>query len=81
MGNSVRLVSLVIISATALAVAGAAIAADQTLPGQGNVSAIKLATASPMVQSAFAALVNHVLEIKSPKLRAATLDAIANRGT
>jgi hypothetical protein len=56
-------------------------AAGQSLPGQGNDAAARLAGASPMVQSAMTASLNHVHDIRSGRLRAATLDAIGNRST
>src|SRR5215475_3374102 len=56
-------------------------AADQTIPGAGNAAAAALSGQSPMVQSAFDALITHVHEIRDAHLRATTLDAITNRWT
>jgi hypothetical protein len=79
--NDRLLVTLVRATTLALAITNTANAADQTVPGQGNAAAIRLAAASPMVQSAFDALINHVHDIHSGRLRTATLDAITNRRT
>jgi hypothetical protein len=46
-----------------------AIAADQTVPGQGNAAAIKLAGASPLVQSAFELLHERLARVHSQTIR------------
>jgi hypothetical protein len=56
-------------------------AADQTIPGAGNDVAAQLSGNSPMVQSAYEALVQHVRDIHDAALRTTTLDAITNRWT
>jgi hypothetical protein len=74
--------------ATRLAVLGLAMAAasaplfaaDQTLPGAGNVSAEQVAASSARVQEAHAFLVASAKRIRDQALRAATLDLLENRG-
>lgn len=53
-----------------------ATAADQTVPGAGNVEAERLAAASPRVRDAHQFLVGQALKIKNHALRNATLDLI-----
>src|SRR5262249_42969340 len=67
--------------ATCLACASGAAAADQTVPGTGNSTAVALANASPIVRSAVDALVSHVEQISDHKLRGITLDAVTNPAT
>jgi hypothetical protein len=69
-------------TATACLLAGVAVgAADQTVPGAGNAAAAALSSQSPMVQSAFDALITHVREIHDARLKSITLDAIVNPST
>ena len=56
-------------------------AADQTVPGPGNATAITLSSKSPMVQSAKEFLLERIKKIDNPTTRASTLDAIANPTT
>src|SRR5712692_1988328 len=56
-------------------------AADQTVPGAGNATAITLSSKSPMVQSAREFLLERIKKIDNPTTRAITLDAIANPTT
>src|SRR5712691_6896060 len=56
-------------------------AADQTVPGAGNATAIALSSKSPMVQSAKEFLLERIKKIDNPTTRAITLDAIANPTT
>src|SRR6266849_5518649 len=56
-------------------------AADQTVPGAGNATAITLSSKSPMVQSAREFLLARIKKIDNPTTRAITLDAIANPTT
>ncbi len=46
-----------------------AFAADQTIPGKGNAAAIKLAGASPLVQSAFALLHERLQQVHNQTIR------------
>src|SRR2546422_7833872 len=56
-------------------------AADQTVPGAGNATAIALSSKSPMVQSAKEFLLERIKKIDNATTRASTLDAIANPTT
>jgi len=56
-------------------------AADQTVPGAGNATAIALSSKSPMVQSAKEFLLERIKKIDNATTRAITLDAIANPTT
>ena len=56
-------------------------AADQSKPGAGNARAASLAKRSPRVQWSRQFLVKQAGAIRDPKLRAATLDLIANPDT
>src|SRR5712692_8393841 len=56
-------------------------AADQTVPGAGNATAIALSSKSPMVQSAKEFLLGRINKIDNATIRAITLDAIANPTT
>lgn len=56
-------------------------AADQTVPGAGNATAIDLANKSPIVQSAKVFLVGQINNVGNATIRAATLDAIGNPQT
>ncbi len=56
-------------------------AADQTVPGAGNTTAIALSTKSPMVQSAKEFLLERIKKIDNATTRAITQDAIANPTT
>src|SRR5260370_8282424 len=58
-----------------------ALAQDQTVPGAGNATAITLSNKSPMVQSAREFLLNNIKRIDDARVRAITLDAIANPTT
>ena len=58
-----------------------AFAADQTVPGAGNVNAIAIAKKSPMVQSAYEFVLSQASKIKDPSLRSETLDALGNLET
>jgi len=62
-------------------VATAADVVDQTIPGLGNATAIKLGKKSPLVRTATRLLVESAEKIENTKLRTATLDAIANPDT
>ena len=55
--------------------------ADQTRIGEGNATAIAIASKSPMVKSAFALLQGQARKIRDAHAREATLDAIANPDT
>jgi hypothetical protein len=55
--------------------------ADQTRLGEGNGTAIAIASKSPMVKSAVALLQIQARMIRDPDAREATLDAIANPDT
>ncbi|HVN27869.1 MAG TPA: hypothetical protein VMT64_05250 [Candidatus Binataceae bacterium] len=55
--------------------------ADQTRLGEGNATAIAIASKSPMVKSAFELLKTEARKIRNAHARAATLDAIANPDT
>src|SRR5580658_4829558 len=55
--------------------------ADQTRLGEGNGTAIAIASKSPMVKSAVALLQIQARMIRDPHAREATLDAIANPDT
>ncbi len=57
------------------------LAADQTIPGTGNTTAISLSSKSPLVQSARKLLVQQTKQIQNASLRNATLDAISNTKT
>jgi hypothetical protein len=82
MQRSVR-VSMVIGMALAGVMSGSARAgaADQTVPGAGNAEAARLSGQSPMVQSAYQALLQHVQQIRAAALRTPIADAIGNPGT
>jgi hypothetical protein len=56
-------------------------AADQTVPGAGNPTAMALSSKSPMVQSAREFLLGQINNIGNATVRAATLDAVANPQT
>jgi len=56
-------------------------AADQTVPGTGNATAIALSSKSPMVQSAREFLLERIKKIDDAAIRTITLDAIANPTT
>ncbi len=56
-------------------------AADQTVPGAGNVTAIALSNKSPMVQSAKEFLLGRINKIDNATIRTTTLDAIDNPTT
>ncbi len=56
-------------------------AADQTVPGTGNATAIALSSKSPMVQSAKEFLLERIKKIDNATTRAITQDAIANPTT
>ncbi len=58
-----------------------AYAADQSKPGAGNATSVRLADRSPLVQSARDLLEKQAGRVRNPKLRAATLDAISNPNT
>ena len=65
-----------------VAVAGsAAFAADQTVPGAGNATAVAIAKQSPMVQSAYEFVLSQAESIRDPFLRHETLDALRNPKT
>src|SRR5260370_8116486 len=53
-------------------------AADQTVPGTGNATAIALSSKSPMVQSAREFLLERIKKIDDAGIRHITVDAIAN---
>ncbi len=53
-------------------------AADQTIPGAGNATAIDLAQKSPLVQTSQNFLVQQAKQIQDGGLKVATLDAINN---
>src|SRR5260370_1115628 len=54
---------------------------DQTVTGAGNATAITLSNKSSMVQSAKAFLLNNINKINDARVRAITIDAIANPST
>src|SRR5713226_4351634 len=56
-------------------------AADQTVPGTGNATAIALSSKAPMVQSAKEFLLERIKKIDNATTRAITQDAIANPTT
>ena len=66
---------------SAFLVGSAAFAGDQTVPGAGNSQAVVIAKQSPMVQSAYAFVLSQAGEIKDPKLKQETLDALGNPQT
>lgn len=58
-----------------------AAAADQTVPGQGNADAVRVADRSPLVRSAHQFLIEQAGKIRQPTLRRETLDILTNTGT
>jgi hypothetical protein len=70
-----------LLSATLGLAAQPARAADQTVPGAGNATAMALSSKSPMVQSAREFLLGQINNIGNATIRAATLDAVANPQT
>lgn len=59
----------------------AAVLAPQTSVGAGNARAIRIASDSPLAQSAYEFLVGQTGELRNANLRAQTLDAITNPET
>jgi hypothetical protein len=64
-----------------LGIAGAACAADQTVPGAGNHAAAALAHRSPLVTSALLRLQEQITTTSNAKLREQTEDALFNPNT
>ncbi|MBO9663506.1 hypothetical protein [Dokdonella sp.] len=58
-----------------------ALAADQTVPGQGNADAVRLADRSPLVRSAHQFLIEQAYKIRQPAVRRETLDILTNPRT
>lgn len=58
-----------------------AMAADQTVPGQGNADAARLADRSPLVRSAHQFLIEQARKIRQPSVRRETLDILSNART
>jgi hypothetical protein len=52
--------------------------ADQSQPGKGNAAAAELGARSPLVQTALRFMINQTKRLRSPKLRAETLDILQN---
>ena len=75
------ILSLGLLSVTLGQAAQPARAADQTVPGAGNATAVALSSKSPMVQSAKEFLLERIKKIDNATTRAITLDAIANPST
>jgi len=69
------------VGALALFVGTVGFAADQTIPGAGNASAVALAKRSPMVQSAYQFVLSQAAKIQDSQLRRQTLDALSNPAT
>lgn len=72
-----RFILALLVAATATSAMGA----DQTVPGKGNAYAIKIASNSPLVQSAQEFLVDQARQLQDDKLSKEMLDAIANPQT
>ena len=58
-----------------------AVHGQDRVPGAGNAAAVKLATASPLVRSAYAQLLHHAKHLGDDRLRQQTLDALGNPQT
>ncbi|MGB7844860.1 MAG: hypothetical protein WBL63_04535 [Candidatus Acidiferrum sp.] len=69
------------VAVLAVLAGGSAFAGDQTVPGAGNSKAVAIAKQSPMVQSAYAFVLSQAAQLKGPKLKQETLDALGNLQT
>ena len=77
----IRLLLLILSLSVLLLFAKSVWAADQTVLGTGNTTAIGLSLKSPLVQSAQKLLVQQTKQIQSASLKNTTLDAISNTKT
>lgn len=79
--SSVRPRSMFTVLFAGLAAALPALAADQSVPGQGNAAAVRLADRSPLVRSAHQFLIEQAYAIRQSSVRRETLDILTNPRT